>query len=171
MKKETSLSTHYSSFIIHQLSFMDYATKNHFGKNNHSQRAKTKRTAPTVGRNRRLAETPERHERNTERRAEIRSCEPSSNDFLKCQFLPKLKENYWQEQNQEKAEKTERDFYKSLSRLAKHYAINPMNTTNFEFPYNIALALNDVQNQLKNKTENWQERVSRHCLSIIVGLR
>jgi len=32
-----------------------------------------------------------------------------------------------------------------------------MNTTNFEFPYNIALALNDVQNQLKNKVENWQE--------------
>ena len=136
---------------------MDYATKNHFGKNNHSQRAKTKRTAPTVGRIRRLAETPERYERNTERQAEIRSCEPSSNDFLKCQFLPKLKENYWQEQTQKKSKKTEKDFYKSLFRLVEHYGINPMNTENFEFPYNIALTLNDVQNQLKNKTENWQE--------------
>ncbi|MGC4129514.1 MAG: hypothetical protein QM564_08110 [Bergeyella sp.] len=136
---------------------MDYATKNHFGKNNHSQRAKTKRTAPTVSRIFRVDETPERHERNTERQTEIRAYEPSSNGFLKCRFLPKLKENYWQEQTQEKAEKTEKDFYKSLSRLAEHYEINPMNTANFEFPYNIALALDDVQNRLKNKAENWQE--------------
>ncbi|MGC4129011.1 MAG: hypothetical protein QM564_05485 [Bergeyella sp.] len=56
-----------------------------------------------------------------------------------------------------KSRKNGKRFYKSLSRLAEHYGINPMNTANFEFPYNIALALNDVQNQLKNKVENWQE--------------
>ena len=38
-----------------------------------------------------------------------------------------------------------------------HYSIEPISTKDFEFPYNLALALEDVQNQLKNKVKDWEE--------------
>ncbi|AZA51493.1 hypothetical protein EG346_24770 [Chryseobacterium carnipullorum] len=50
----------------------------------------------------------------------------------------------------------ERDFYKSLSQLAKHYDITTMPTQHFNYPYNISLALRDIEAQLKTKSENWQ---------------
>ena len=59
-------------------------------------------------------------------------------------------------QNQRKNIKRERDFYQSLSLLAEHYNLNIKSTKEFEFPYNIALALDDVQKQLKNKVRNWE---------------
>ena len=130
------------------------ATKNHIGKNKYSQRTKTKAIAPTVGRIRRLDETPERYERNTKRQTEIRSCKPTSNDFLKCTFLPKLKtEQSVQVYN--KIAKTERDFYQSLSNLAEHYSIEPMQTKIYGYPFNISLAMWDIETKLKCTHLNW----------------
>lgn len=142
-----------------------YATKNHIGENKNAQRRKAKTIAPTIKRICRLDETPERCERNTKGQTEISSNKPTSNGFLKCTFLPKLKENDLQKstsseqtliQNQRKNIKRERDFYQSLSLLAEHYNLNIKSTKEFEFPYNIALALDDVQKQLKNKVRNWE---------------
>ena len=144
----------------------NYATKNHIGENKNTRRRKTKTIAPTIRRICRLDETPERCERNTERQTEISSNKPTSNGFLKCTFLPKLKESDFQTsnlleqnsiQNQRKNINTERDFYQSLSLLAEHYSLNLKSTKEIEFPYNIALALDDVQKQLKNKVRNWEE--------------
>ena len=142
------------------------ATKKHIGKNKNTRRTKTKAIAPTTGRVCRMDETPERCERNTERQAKICTYKPITNGFLRTSFLPKLKENDVQKstsseydltENQEKNINTERDFYKSLSQLAEHYGINPMLTRHFGYPYNIALALDDIQKQLKSKIRDWEE--------------
>ena len=145
---------------------MKYATKNYIGKNKNTRKTKAKTTAPTVGRVCRLDETPKRHERNSDRPTEISSDKSTTNGFLKCTFLPKLKENNVQklvlnEQNliqiQSKIAKTERDFYQSILQLAEHYGLNPISTKHFGYPYNIALALDDIQKQLKNKVRDWEE--------------
>lgn len=135
---------------------MNYATKNSIGKNKTSRRTKTKTIAPTVGWIHRMDETTERCKRDTKRQAKISSDNRASDGFLKCTFLPKLKETETVQDCKNTA-KTERDFYQSLSRLAEHYGINPKQTQGFEFPYNLALALDNVQNQLKNKVKNWEE--------------
>ena len=145
---------------------MKYATKNNLGKNKNSRKTKAKSTASTVGRICRLDEAGQKRFGNSERPTEICSDKSTSDGFLKCTFLPKLKENIAQklasdEQNltqiQRKNTKTERDFYQSLSRLTEHYGLNPISTKYFGYPYNIALALDDIQKQLKNKVRDWEE--------------
>ena len=145
---------------------MKYATKNYIGKNKNTRKTKAKTTASTVGRICRLDEAGQKRFGNSERPTEICSDKSTSDGFLKCTFLPKLKENIAQklasdEQNltqiQRKNTKTERDFYQSLSRLTEHYGLNPISTKYFGYPYNIALALDDIQKQLKNKVRDWEE--------------
>ena len=133
------------------------ATKNHIGKHKTSRRTKRKGTAPTIGRICRVDKTPKGHQRNTEGQTEIRSCKPTTDGFLKSTFLPKLKENDCQNQKQENVTKTERDFYLSLSQLAEHYIIQSKPTQDFGYPYNIALAIDDLRNQIKNRVKDWEE--------------
>jgi len=142
------------------------ATKNNIGENKLSRRRKAKTIAPTIRRIYRLDETPERCRRNTKRPTEISTSKPTSYGFLNCTFLPKLQEHNLQKsilseqnliQNQIKNSITERDFYQSLSLLADHYSLNLKSTKEFEFPYNIALAMDNIQKQLKNKVKNWEE--------------
>ena len=139
------------------------ATKNHIEENKRSRRRETKTIAPTIRRIYRLDETPERCKRNTKRPTEISTSKPTSYGFLKCTFLPKLKENNLQKsilseqnsiQKRIKNSITERDFYQSLSLLEKHYNLDLKSTKEFKFPYNIALATDDIQKQLKNKVKN-----------------
>ena len=145
---------------------MKYATKNYIGKNKNSRKTKAKTTAPTVRRIFGLDETRQKRFGNTERPTEISSYKPTSDGFLKCTFLPKLKKNDFQKsisseksliQIQRKNAKTEKDFYQSLSQLAEHYGLNPISTKHLGYPYNIALALDDIQKQLKNKVRDWEE--------------
>ena len=145
---------------------MKYATKNYIGKNKNSRKTKAKTTAPTVRRIFGLDETRQKRFGNSERPTEISSDKPTSDGFLKCTFLPKLKKNDFQKsisseksliQIQRKNAKTEKDFYQSLSQLAEHYGLNPISTKHLGYPYNIALALDDIQKQLKNKVRDWEE--------------
>lgn len=147
---------------------MKYATKNYIGKNKNTQRTrtKTKTTAPTIGRVRKVDETGQKRFGNSERPTEISSDKSITDGFLKCTFLPKLKENDFQksassEQNltqiQRENAKLESDFYQSLSQMALHYRLNTMTTRHFGYPYNMALALDDIQKQLKNKVRDWEE--------------
>ncbi len=148
------------------------ATKNNVGNNSTTRRKKTKRTAPTVEGIRRVDESDKGQLGNTERPTEIRSNLSTSNAFLKTCFMPKLKENeITAKQSKCKSVKTERDFYKSLSLLVKHYDIIPIPTRHFNYPYNISLALRDIEKQLRTKTENWQsirliEKGSDTCFAI-----
>jgi len=145
---------------------MKYATKNCIGKNKNSRKTKAKSTASTVGRICRLDEAGQKRFGNSERPTEISSDKSITNGFLKCTFLPKLKENNAQklasdEQNltqiQRKNTKLESDFYQSFSQMAVHYRLNTMTTRHLGYPYNIALALDDIQKQLKNKVRDWEE--------------
>ncbi|UDQ54626.1 hypothetical protein [Chryseobacterium indologenes] len=135
---------------------MKNATQNPIGNHSTARRKKTKATAPTAKGVRTMDASAQRQFGNTERPTEICSRFTASDAFLKTCFIPLLKENdITAKQSQRRIAKTERDFYKSLSQLAEHYDIQPMPTRHFGYPYNVRLALMDVQKQLKGKTENW----------------
>ena len=98
---------------------MNYATQYHIGHHQNPTATETEDFAQTVGRVRRLdAKTKERR-RNKKRQNEIGTDNGTTNGFLKCSFLPKLQEAQTV-QACGKSEKTERDFYQSLSKLAGH---------------------------------------------------
>ena len=133
---------------------MNYATQHYIGNHQNFRTEKATEITPTVRRVRLSDAKTQRCKRSTERQTEIRTCESASNGILKCTFLPKLKETETL-QDCKKSAKTERDFYKSLSNLAEHYGIETMNTKDFGFPYNIALAMWDMDSQMKQNHRNW----------------
>ena len=109
---------------------MNYATHHHIGNYQHTRTETTTAIAPTVGRVRQLATKTKGRKPSAERQAEIRTNSNATNGILKCTFLPKLKTA----PSVQACQKTERDFYKSLSKLSNHYSIEPMQTKDFEFP-------------------------------------
>lgn len=130
---------------------MNYAQTYHIGSNQHTRTEQAKAVAPTVGRVRKLATKTKGHKPSTERQAEIRTNSNATNGILKCTFLPKLKTAH----SVQACQKTERDFYKSLSKLAEHYSIEPMTTQAYNFPYNIVLGMWDIDTKLKRTHRNW----------------
>lgn len=133
---------------------MNYATQHHIGNYQHTRTATTKAVAPTVGRVRQLATKTKGRKRSAKRQTKIRPDSNATNGILKCTFLPKLKTEQSVQACKETA-KTERDFYKSLSKLAEHYQIKPMQTKEFGFPYNIILGMWDMEIKLKHFHINW----------------
>ncbi|MDV3876886.1 hypothetical protein CMU01_12650 [Elizabethkingia anophelis] len=131
---------------------MNYATQNHIGNNQHTRAETATAIAPTVGRVRTMDAKTKRCRPNAERQTEIRTDSNATNGFLKCTFLPKLKTA----QSVQACQKTERDFYKSLSNLTEHYSIEPMQTRQeYAFPYNMVLAMWDMDTQMKRSHRNW----------------
>lgn len=130
---------------------MNYATQHHIGNNQYTRTETTTAVTPTVGRVRKLATKTKGRKPSAERQAEIRTDSNATNGILKCTFLPKLKTA----QSVQACQKTERDFYKSLSRLAEHYSIEPMQTQDFEFPYNVVLSMWDMETKVKRTNINW----------------
>lgn len=130
---------------------MNYATQHHIGNYQHTRTETTTAIAPTVGRVRQLATKTKGRKPSAERQAEIRTNSNATNGILKCTFLPKLKTA----PSVQACQKTEKDFYKSLSKLAKHYRIEPMQTKDFEFPYKMALAMWDMETKVKRTNSNW----------------
>ncbi|HQS22910.1 MAG: hypothetical protein B7Y11_01745 [Sphingobacteriia bacterium 24-36-13] len=116
--------------------------------------AKTTGTAPTVGRVCQLDAKTQRGKRNPKGQTEVRTPFDVANNFLKSTFLPKLKTAHSAQACTEN-EKTERDFYHSLSLLAEDYGFKPMQTKSYGYPYNISLALWDTQEKLKQIVYNW----------------
>lgn len=135
---------------------MNYAQTYHIGNNQPTRTKTTKAVVQTVERVCGLDAKTQRRKRSSERQAEISTNGNVANGFLKTSFLPKLKEHKTV-QACKKTAKTERDFYKSLSKLAEHYNIAPMQTDQFEYPYNMALAIWDMEEKLKQRVLNWQE--------------
>ena len=133
---------------------MNYATQHHIGNYQHTRTKATMAITPTVGRVRSLDAKAKRCKPGAERQTEIRTHSNATNGILKCTFLPKLKEAQSVQACKETA-KTERDFYQSLSKLAEHYGIEPMQTKKFTFPYNIALSMWDMESKVKRTTLNW----------------
>ena len=130
---------------------MNYATQHHIGNYQHTRTETTTAIAPTVGRVCQLDAKTKGCKPSAERQAEIRTDSNATNGILKCTFLPKPKTA----QSVQACQKTERDFYKSLSRLAEHYSIEPMQTHDFEFPYNVVLSMWDMETKVKRTNINW----------------
>lgn len=130
---------------------MNYATQHHIGHYQHTRTETTTAVTPTVGRVRKVVAKTKGRKPSAERQTEIRTNSNATNGILKCMFLPKLK----MAQSVQACQKTERDFYKSLSKLAEHYNIEPMQTKNFGFPYNIALSMWDMEAKVKRTNINW----------------
>ncbi|MDN3707336.1 hypothetical protein QW060_09325 [Myroides ceti] len=130
---------------------MNYAETYHIGNNPHTRTEQAKAVAPTVGRVRKLVTKTKGHKPSAERQAEIRTNSNATNGILKCMFLPKLTTAH----SVQACQKTERDFYKSLSKLAEHYSVEPMTTQAYNFPYNIVLDMWDIDTKLKRTHRNW----------------
>lgn len=130
---------------------MNYETQHYIGDYQHTRTETATTVAPTIGRVRHVATKAKGCKPGAERQTEIRTNSNAPNGILKCTFLPKFNPA----QSVLSCGKTERDFYKSLSRLAEHYSIEPMQTKDFGFPYNIALSMWDMEGKLKRKHRNW----------------
>ena len=133
---------------------MNYATTYPFGNYQQTRTEKTTAIAPTVGRVCQLDAKTKGCKRSTERQTESRTNSNVANGFLKSTFLPKLKTEQ-SVQASKKTMKMERDFYQSLSKLAEHYSIESMQTQIYGYPYNIALAIWDMETKLKRTNINW----------------
>lgn len=130
---------------------MNYAQTYHIGNDQHTRTEQAKAVAPTVERVRKLATKTKGRKPSAERQAEVRTNSNATNGILKCTFLPKLKTAH----SVQACQKTERDFYKSLSKLAEHYSVEPMKTQAYHFPYNIVLGMWDIDTKLKRTHRNW----------------
>lgn len=131
---------------------MNYATQHHIGNYQHTRTETATAVAPTIGRVRQMATKAKGCKPGAERQAEVRTNSYATNGILRCTFLPKLKT----EQSVQAFQKTEGDFYKSLSNLAEHYSIEPMQTRqDYDYPYNMVLAMWDMDTKLKRTNRNW----------------
>lgn len=135
---------------------MNYAQTYPIGNYNNTRTATTTTVTPPTKRVRKLDAKAKGYKRSAERQTQISADSNVANGFLKCTFLPKLKETKTI-QACRKSDKTERDFFHSLSKLAEHYQIEPMQSKQFPYPYNIALAISDMEEKLKQKVLDWEE--------------
>lgn len=135
---------------------MDYAPTNYIGNNQATRTKKTKAVVPAVKRVQSLDAKNQRGKRGAKRQTQVGTNGNVANGFLKTFFLPKLKEDETV-QDCQKSTKLERDFYQSLSQLAEHYKIEPMQSNQFGYPYNLALAIWDMKGKLKQSILNWHE--------------
>lgn len=135
---------------------MTNAATYHIGYHTHTQTTKTKAVTQTAKRVYKLDAKNKGCSRNTKGQTAVGADSYAANGFLRTTFLPKLEETETV-QNARQSAKTERDFYQSLSQLAEHYSIQPMQTQSYGYPYNIALALWNIEELLKKKVRDWQE--------------
>ncbi|MBN9294264.1 MAG: hypothetical protein J0G96_09820 [Flavobacteriia bacterium] len=135
---------------------MTYATTYRIGYIPNAPRTEAKAVAPPVKRVRKLDAKTKRRKRNPKGQTAICTCNHVANGFLRTSFLPRLNETEAVQAYRDNA-KMESDFYISLSRLAEHYGITPKPTQSLEYPYNIALAIKDTEEQLRLKIKDWEE--------------
>ena len=123
---------------------------------NPAQIGKAERTAPKAPRLCRVDATPERRLGNPKGQKAVPSRSNATDAFLRTRFLPKLETGETLQANR-KTSKVERDFYKSLSLLSRHYGIEPMEAQHLGYPYNIALSVWDAKIQLSGKVSCFEE--------------
>lgn len=135
---------------------MNHATQYHFRNYSTFPENSRSSTTPTIGRVRTLDAKTKRFKRNSKRQTQFRTDSHASDGFLKYRFLPKLK---IEESSKDIEDYTilETDFYNSLFMLAEHYGIERMESKEYGYSYNIALALDDAKNQLKQKAVNYDQ--------------
>lgn len=134
---------------------MNHATAHHKGNRSRSHRPQTETASPTAIEIRRLDAKDKGCGRTGKGQAQVGSKRNASDAFLKCTFMPKLREDssaifsIGQEE-------MERDFYLSLSLLAEHFGIEPIDSRSYGYPYSIAIAIADMENRLKSAVPHWE---------------
>lgn len=111
-------------------------------------------TSKTV-RVRNVAQTSERPCPNTTRAENHRTEVHFANGFLKHRFLPKVATNF--DFKGVDTKKMENDLQRSFQQMATHYGFTPFDMGKYEFPYNVALALSQVNTQLQKEEDKWCE--------------
>ena len=148
---------------------MIYATTNHIGDISNAQKQRaTKKTAIQTDRGVLSLDTETKgRRRNQKGQTETRSERYVADGFLKSAcFLPRMEETETIQSFRNNA-KMERDFYTSLSTLAEHYGIQPIQPQSMSFPFNIGLILKDVEEQLQSSVKGWEEiRLVEDCEKI-----
>jgi hypothetical protein len=135
---------------------MNYATDNHIGNSETARAKKTKAASRTARRVYALDAETQGRRRGAERQTQVSSCGDATDRFLKVSFLPRLQENKTVQACQD-ISKMESDFYTSLVSFAEHYHIVPLSTSHFKYPYNMALAVWDLEEKLKKSVGNFSE--------------
>lgn len=135
---------------------MNYAKYNPIGNSATARAKKTKTASRTARRVYGVDAEAQGRQRGTERQTNVGSCGDATDGFLKVSFLPRLQENKTLQACGD-ISKMESDFYSSLDSLAGHYDIMPMATRHFEYPYNMALAVWDLEEKLKKTVGNFSE--------------
>jgi hypothetical protein len=135
---------------------MNYATDNHIGNSATARAKKTKTASRTARRVYGMDAETQGRQRGAERQTEVSACGNATDGFLRVSFLPRLQENKTVQACQD-VSKMESDFYASLASLAGHYHIVPIQTRHFEYPYNMALAVWDLEEKLKKSVGNFSE--------------
>ncbi|WP_313237083.1 hypothetical protein [Sphingobacterium multivorum] len=134
---------------------MNHATAHHKRNHSRSHRPQTETTSPTASEIRRLDAAHKGCGRTAKGQAQVGSQRNASDAFLKCTFLPKLREDS-SAVFPKGQEEMERDFYLSLSLLAKHFSIEPIDSRSYGFPYSIAIAIADMEKRLKSNVPHWE---------------
>lgn len=135
---------------------MNYAKDNYIGNTKTARAKKTKTASRTAQRVYALDAETQRRRRGAERQAQVSACGDATDGFLKVSFLPRPQQSKMAKAGQESA-KMQSDFYISLASLTEHYHIVSMPTCHFEYPYNVALALWDLEEKLKKSVGNFSE--------------
>lgn len=135
---------------------MSNAKAEHIGNDRNSRKRNTDKTVPQIGEIRRLDEKAKGYTGNSKRQKKVSATGNATDGFLRASFLPRLKGNNLTKVSGKSAS-LERDFFQSLSELAKHYSIETISTDTFEFPYNINLALSQTKQQLKKTVATWEK--------------
>ncbi|WP_372473292.1 hypothetical protein AB4865_10685 [Capnocytophaga sp. ARDL2] len=78
---------------------------------------------------------------------------PFANGFLKHRFLPKV--GNFSDFKGIHIKKLQGDLQKSLERMANFYGFQPLDMSKYEFPYNVALALDQTQKHLQQNDDCW----------------
>ncbi|MBO0356223.1 hypothetical protein J0656_19555 [Muricauda ruestringensis] len=117
----------------------------------------TTTTAPQHGRILQGNETAKGCRSNTGRHRPLRSRFHVADGFLKGQFLPRLCPSRATDVPSD-PEQREAECHHSLALLCRYYGIRPMATRHFGFPYNVELALWEVQGKLQD--DRYGTRVS-----------
>lgn len=97
----------------------------------------------------------ERRGRSSKGQAQGSACGDAAAGFLRSVFLPKLCIADSVNTDDTTAKATARDFYKSLAQLAAHYGIEPMQSKGYPYPYNIALAIWDINKKLEREVKDF----------------
>lgn len=120
----------------------------------YSQPSKRRRSKTTALQDRAIRDTAKRRKgrcRHPKGQTEIRPDLHAADGFLKGRFLPKLFPSNKEVPYPGKA--AERSFYKNRDLLCQFYGIIPMETRLYKYPYNIALALWDIQQKLEDSKQ------------------